>query len=211
MAANAINDASRREQWAAEKYRRGETWRAAGLALGVVGGVGRMVAGDIAGGIGTLAATAGNIDVRGWTEEHIARQNEKAEYQDKINDIATATNIANNIFVPTFKSADGDSLSLLYPNNFRILAANLSAVDARILDQYLTKFGYAVPGEQITRSDLYRGKYFCYIQAGEIMFGDAGGIPKYIRNGAIEQLIGGVRIWHRKPDPSLYALSNQPE
>lgn len=210
QAANQINDLGRHEQWAAEKYHRTENWRAAGLAVGAGIGAIRMLSGDVVGGLGTLAQTAGSIDLRGWTEENIARQNEKADYQDRINDIATATSMSNNIFTPTYKSAEGDSLSMLFPNNFRILTANLAASDAAALDRYLTKFGYAVPGEQITASDLNRGRYFCYVQCGEIQFGDAPSIPRYIRNGAIAQLLGGVRIWKRKPDVSLYSQSNQP-
>ena len=143
-------------------------------------------------------------------ENETARAHYEANARDKANDLATAANLSQSLYTPTIKTADGNNLSLVIPNTFRVIGQNLAASDAAALDRYLTKFGYAVPGEQITATDLNRGRYFCYVQCGEIQFGDAPSIPRYIRNGAIAQLLGGVRIWKRKPDVSLYSQSNQP-
>lgn len=208
-AANRQEDLQREWTWKMADYDRAKSDRTTGMILGGALAGTQFLTGNVTGALRTAGGLVENINPMKWRDEKIQRGRDTETYLDRRNDIATATSMANNIFTPTYKSAEGDTLSLLFPNNFRILTATLSAADAQVLDRYLTKFGYAVPGEQITQSDLSRGRYFTYVQAGEIQFGDSPSAPRYIRNGAIAQLLGGVRIWKRKPDVSLYNVSNE--
>lgn len=173
---------------------------------------GRGVSAVIGGitGSGVLGAVQGMMQGELAYEDAMrAEAYNRTNLYDRANDIATATNMANSIYTPSFKSAEGSNLSLCVPNTFKISAMNISENDMLTFDRYLTKFGYAVPGESITKDDLKRGKNFCYIVAGEISF-NGGGTAKFIRNGCIAQLMNGVRIWHKKPSATYYEESNDP-
>lgn len=169
---------------------------------GILGAIKSGLSLDILGGVSTAINTG--LDA---TQNEIDRNNRRANDLDALNDRTTATNIANNVYTPTIKTAQGDSLQNLTGNSFKIRGINLTKKDMQLFDKYLTKYGYAVPNEVITLSDLSRGREFCYLQASEISFTGTGA-PRYMRLGLIEQLIRGVRIWRVKPNTEVYTNGN---
>ena len=81
----------------------------------------------------------------------------------------------------------------------------LSASDMSRFDDFLTQFGYAVD-EPLTK-DCFTGRTnFNYIVADSVNIKSSA--PLYLREGVINQLQSGVRIWHTKP--SRDKLINNP-
>lgn len=81
----------------------------------------------------------------------------------------------------------------------------LSASDMSRFDNFLTQFGYAVD-EPLTK-DCFSGRTnFNYIVADSVNIKSSA--PLYLREGVINQLQSGVRIWHTKP--SRDKLLNNP-
>lgn len=81
----------------------------------------------------------------------------------------------------------------------------LSASDMSRFDDFLTQFGYAVD-EPLTK-DCFTGRTnFNYIVADSVNIKSSA--PLYLREGVINQLQSGVRIWHKKP--SRDKLINNP-
>ena len=81
----------------------------------------------------------------------------------------------------------------------------LSASDMSRFDDFLTQFGYAVD-EPLTK-DCFTGRTnFNYIVADSVNIKSSA--PLYLREGVINQLQSGVRIWHTKPSRSK--LLNNP-
>lgn len=81
----------------------------------------------------------------------------------------------------------------------------LSASDMLRFDDFLTQFGYAVD-EPLTK-DCFSGRTnFNYIVADSVNIKSSA--PLYLREGVINQLQSGVRIWHTKP--SRDKLVNNP-
>lgn len=81
----------------------------------------------------------------------------------------------------------------------------LSASDMSRFDDFLTQFGYAVD-EPLTK-DCFSGRTnFNYIVADSVNIKSSA--PLYLREGVINQIQSGVRIWHTKP--SRDKLINNP-
>nr|DAT38867.1 MAG TPA: Major tail protein [Caudoviricetes sp.] len=81
----------------------------------------------------------------------------------------------------------------------------LSASDMSRFDDFLTQFGYAVD-EPLTK-DCFTGRTnFNYIVADSVNIKSS--CPLYLREGVINQIQSGVRIWHVKP--SRDKLINNP-
>lgn len=81
----------------------------------------------------------------------------------------------------------------------------LSASDMSRFDDFLTQFGYAVD-EPLTK-DCFSGRTnFNYVVADSVNIKSA--CPLYLREGVINQIQAGVRIWHVKP--SRDKLVNNP-
>ena len=81
----------------------------------------------------------------------------------------------------------------------------LSASDMSRFDDFLTQFGYAVD-EPLTK-DCFSGRTnFNYVVADSVNIKSS--CPLYLREGVINQIQSGVRIWHVKP--SRDKLVNNP-
>lgn len=90
-------------------------------------------------------------------------------------------------------------------NKFYEMHYRLSNTDMTRFDNYLTQFGYAV-SERLT-TDCFTGRtHFNYVQGEDVTLNSSA--PLYLCNGAAEQIMNGVRIWHTKPSSS--ALIDNP-
>ena len=90
-------------------------------------------------------------------------------------------------------------------NKFYELHYRLSNTDMTRFDNYLTQFGYAV-SERLTPACFTGRTHFNYVQGEDVTLNASA--PLYLRNGAAEQIMNGVRIWHTKPSSS--ALVDNP-
>lgn len=122
--------------------------------------------------------------------------------QNRINYISQ-----NSLVSPTIKFPRDNTLIELIGNGFFIIRSRLSDNDSKRFDRYLTEYGYAV-NEPLT-SDCFSGRqYFNYIEATDITIKAIDDIPLRLKQLAIEQLEGGVRIWHVLVNSS--AFDNNP-
>lgn len=118
--------------------------------------------------------------------------------QNRINYIAD-----NALVSPTIKFPRDNSLIDLIGNGFFIIRSRLSDNDSQRFDKYLTEYGYAV-NEPLTKECFYGRQYFNYIEATEVNIKTINRIPLRLKQIAIEQLEGGVRIWHTLVNANAY-------
>ena len=90
-------------------------------------------------------------------------------------------------------------------NKFYEMHYRLSNTDMTRFDNYLTQFGYAV-SEKLTTACFTGRTHFNYVQGEDVTLNATA--PLYLRNGAAEQIMNGVRLWHTKPSSS--ALVDNP-
>lgn len=137
-----------------------------------------------------ITGTANNAINAVNTEENIAQEakNERASFV--VNSAA---------YTPEIKTASGDSMANATGNNFSIIEYNITAEDAKNLDIYFNKFGFAEPLLNISQADISsRGKRFCYLEATNVHYN--GNAPRWLRTLAASQMRDGVRIWKTRPD-----------
>lgn len=75
-----------------------------------------------------------------------------------------------------------------------------SDADIERIDKLLTMYGYKHT-KMLETSDFNNRQYFNYVKCNDIT---VTGNARYINDGIAEQLNGGVRIWHVKPNKTYY-------
>ena len=156
---------------------------------GVLGMVGNLLTGNIAGAINSGAGTV-DASVQNFFGEQ-AQLNQQAQF-------ATAQAIR----APEVSFAYSPAVQAYVGNNFVVYQTRLSSADVSRLDRFLTMFGYA-QSKQLVKSDFTNRRYFNYVQADNV--GVRGNVGLRIREGVTRMLSGGVRIWHTLPNSSYYS------
>ena len=198
-----------------------ERLRGYGLAGDLLGNIAGLAGGIATGNAGTTISSITGIINTGINAEkyNIDKSFSAAWNIDKRNDLMTELNIANSIYTPELKTAEGNNFALISPNSFMILGINLDLEDIKRFDKMLTKYGYSIPPTVIDLSSAAdRGKYFSYIEAGNIELlsnttperAGHGFLPLYIRNKITAELQNGIRVWKVRPDSKYYSLCNDP-
>lgn len=96
-----------------------------------------------------------------------------------------------------------NTLSLFYGNSYYVIRERLSDEDTLKFDKYLTMYGYKV-NEPLTKECFYGRQYFNYIKAEGINIKTINRVPLRLKQIAIEQLQGGIRIWHTLVNSNAY-------
>lgn len=107
-----------------------------------------------------------------------------------------------NLVVPDVNFARDGGLRDFVGNNFILYRYTLSDEDIIRYDKFLTMYGYSLSTE-FDKSYLTNRRYFNFIQASSVHL-NYSNVPMRYREGAEEQLRGGVRIWHVLPDEKYY-------
>lgn len=155
-----------------------------GAALSFLG-----IAGGSIGGIGSLINTQTNHDKYKETR-YLERALEYQQFQ-----------ISQNVNVPTILFPADPTLSTEFLHNGVVLCRNIyKPADITRIDKILTAFGYKHT-KVLEASDFTNRTYFNYVK-GSISVG--GNLPRWWCNGIAEQIGGGVRVWHVKPNHSYY-------
>ena len=146
----------------------------------------------------------GNLDMAGAKTSKDARiqalYNRELEKQAELEQF-TAQNIATPKFTGTPEcDYDPDFNSLVV---FK-LAPNDK--DIKKFDRILTQFGYKAT-DVMQKSFMSNRKNFNYIEGSGITI-KCDTVPKSVRDALADAFNGGIRIWHRKPDPALYDKYN---
>lgn len=78
--------------------------------------------------------------------------------------------------------------------------------DIKKFDRILNQFGYKV-SDVMDKSFLSNRRYYNYIETRGVSI-KCDSIPKSVRDSLADAFNGGLRIWHRKPDVTLYDKYN---
>lgn len=121
-----------------------------------------------------------------------------------VNLLSNSQEIANAIIQsPETWFPIDNTLSLFYGNSYYVIRERLSDEDTLKFDKYLTMYGYKV-NEPLTKECFYGRQYFNYIKAEGINIKTINRVPLRLKQIAIEQLQGGIRIWHTLVNTNAY-------
>ena len=150
--------------------------------------IGSALTGNISGVIGSAKSQAESAINYEFANQQ--RQLERAEFET-----------AQTINAPDVKFPRSSSIQAYVGNGFVTYQTRLSAKDLARFDRFLTMFGYA-QSKPLEKSDFTNRRYFNYVQADGVNV--SGNVGLRVRENIVEQLSGGVRIWHTLPNASYY-------
>lgn len=110
---------------------------------------------------------------------------------------------AYNFTVPEIAFAAQPGLQNYFGNDFSIVRSRLTDNDTRRFDEFLHKYGESVD-EEFTIDKVYTRSKFNYIQCERVFIDSPH--PKWLREIAISQLEGGIRVWHTQPSSSALKI-----
>lgn len=174
-----------RQEFAQTKDDISKATSTAGTILGMIGSA---LTGDIKGALSGVATGVQN-DMN-YEYAKYQRQMERAEFET-----------AQTINAPDVKFPRSSSIQAFVGNGFVTYQTRLSAKDLARFDRFLTMFGYA-QSKTLEKSDFTNRRYFNYVQADGVSV--SGNVGLRVRENIVEQLSGGVRIWHTLPNASYY-------
>lgn len=134
-----------------------------------------------------------------------ALQQRQMEQQINQNNIGLIK--SNQVVAPSVSFTPEQNLGLYGYNYFVVYETRKSLADLKSEDMYYQKYGYNGLHRPLTAQCFNERQYYCYVQAFDVNLkgNDAFGIR--VRNKAISQLNGGVRVWKVLPDASYYDLN----
>lgn len=150
--------------------------------------IGSALTGNLSGVLGSAKSQAESAINYEFANQQ--RQLERAEFET-----------AQTINAPDVKFSRSSSIQAYVGNGFVTYQTRLSAKDLSRFDRFLTMFGYA-QSKPLEKSDFTNRRYFNYVQADGVNV--SGNVGLRIRENIVEQLSGGVRIWHTLPNASYY-------
>lgn len=173
-----------------------------GILGGIVGGSANMTAGLVGTDLSGGEAQANNLATvtRAVTNGVSAGARLAMNRWDLNNNVRSLLKSTPEIQFPVVPQ-----LQDFIGNKFYEMHYRLSNTDMTRFDNYLTQFGYAV-NEKLTTACFTGRTHFNYVQGEDVTLNASA--PLYLRNGAAEQIMNGVRIWHTKPSSS--ALVDNP-
>ena len=150
--------------------------------------IGSALTGNLSGVLGSAKSQAESAINYEFANQQ--RQLERAEFET-----------AQTINAPDVKFPRSSSIQAYVGNGFVTYQTRLSAKDLARFDRFLTMFGYA-QSKPLEKSDFTNRRYFNYVQADGVNV--SGNVGLRVRENIVEQLSGGVRIWHTLPNASYY-------
>lgn len=180
------------DAFAAQKYEEG-------AARNKLGAVGDVIQNTLDFRLGSAVTSAIN---RGTSD--FDRNNEYSRYlQQSALERALeeqAFGISQNVVEPTVRfPADPAIFSEITSNGFSVYRSVYKAADIARIDKILTAYGYKHT-KILEPSDFTNRRDFNYVKASVSI----GNIPRWWANGIAAQLAGGVRVWHKRPNPAYY-------
>lgn len=153
-----------------------------------ISAIGSALTGNLSGVLGSAKSQAESAINYEFANQQ--RQLERAEFET-----------AQTINAPDVKFPRSSSIQAYVGNGFVTYQTRLSAKDLSRFDRFLTMFGYA-QSKPLEKSDFTNRRYFNYVQADGVNV--SGNVGLRVRENIVEQLSGGVRIWHTLPNASYY-------
>lgn len=109
---------------------------------------------------------------------------------------------SNKIVSPTVMFTPTDTMSLYGLNKFMTYHITMDDDDVKELDAYFQRYGYNGIHRPLTAACFNTRQYYSYVQAFDVNIKSPFGLR--IRQKAISQLNGGVRVWKVLPDAQYY-------
>ena len=115
----------------------------------------------------------------------------------------------NYAVAPEIAFPASESIRDFVGNRFRAYQITPSDSDIERMDRILNMYGYKDVGAALSLDDLSAGKYYSYVQAGNVEITTTIPFAKWLKELVYQQFSAGVRIWKQKPDFSLYDQNNR--
>lgn len=116
---------------------------------------------------------------------------------------------ANYAVAPEIAFPASESIRDFVGNMFRAYQITPSDSDLTRMDRILNMYGYQDVGAALSVADLSAGKYYSYVQAGNVEMTTVAPFAKWLKELVYQQFSAGVRIWKQKPDFALYDQNNR--
>ena len=116
---------------------------------------------------------------------------------------------ANYAVAPEIAFPASESIRDFVGNMFRAYQITPSDSDLTRMDRILNMYGYQDVGAALSVDDLSAGKYYSYVQAGNVEMTTTAPFAKWLKELVYQQFSAGVRIWKQKPDFALYDQNNR--
>lgn len=126
----------------------------------------------------------------------------KQTYNAMVNEEKIGMDLRNTYVAPQIRFQQSQTIRELIGNGFIIFKYQMSDEDLERCDKLLTMYGYR-HSKSLEMTDLTNRPAFNYIEAGEVHITTSVAVPKWVREGAEDQLIG-VRLWHKMFDVDEY-------
>lgn len=179
-----------------------------------------FASGDLTGGTSQLLGATGQlIGMDAAAAQNALALNELSRQAEALNrqtDLARRQNImrANeigmgeikaNAVTPTVLFTPEINLGYIGYNYFAYYETRLHPQDVAELDAYFQRYGYSGLHIPLAPEALRTRQYYNFVQAHDIGINSPRGMR--VRERGIEQLTGGVRIWHVLPDRNWYDVN----
>lgn len=176
-----------------------------GLSLAAAGaGVSMLATANQTSNLGTMQANQqAALNLQKSQEEQNFYKSQAANGQ-RINENKIGLLKANNVVAPTVLFNPDPNLAMYGMNKFISYETRLSHNDLESLDNYFQRYGYNGIHRPLTANCFNCRTYYCYVQAFDVNIKATGSYGMRIRNKAISQLNGGVRVWKVLPDSQYY-------
>lgn len=125
-------------------------------------------------------------------------------YKQAVNENKVGLLKSSGIVTPTAYFTPEPNLAMYGYNKFVIYETKLQENDLKSLDDYFQRYGYNGIHRKLTQNCFNCRQYYCYVQAFDVNIKATGSYGMRIRNRAISQLNGGVRVWKVLPDATYY-------
>ena len=133
-----------------------------------------------------------------------------ADVYNRSRNLEEAKLLASNYAVaPEVAFPASESIRDFVGNLFRAYQITPSDSDLARMDRILNMYGYQDVGAALSVDDLSPGKYYSYVQAGNVEISTVIPFAKWLKELVYQQFSAGVRIWKQKPDFSLYDQNNR--
>ena len=170
----------------------------------IAGGAVQMANGNLISGGGNVLGGFLDLGVADLTYDAYQdlASKRKATYKAQVSEEKIGMDLKNTYVAPQIKFQQSQTLRELVGNGFIIIKYQMSDEDLERCDRLLTMYGYR-HSKVLEKTDLTNRPDFNYIEAGEVHITTNVGVPKWVREGAEDQLVG-VRLWHKMFDISSY-------
>lgn len=169
------------------------------------GGLANFLSGQA--GTGIAQSIGGALDFA-WTNtvtndiNNANAENRKALFGAQMVQEKMGMDLKNTYVAPQIKFQQSQTLRELVGNGFIIFKYHMTDEDLERCDRLLTMYGYR-HSKVLEKTDLTNRPDFNYIEAGEVHITTNVAVPKWVREGAEDQLVG-IRLWHKMFDISSY-------